>query len=264
MVPDPRDVEDEELVAHVLLEGADDKTWSNYGLEDIVLDTIVEDETDEFFCSVLDEYNRILLDDYPSDPEKSDPLDYEPRISTMQVANTPAPEVMRSSTTPVWPMGDRPRYESADTYCLSAYVTINGLQALALFDSGSTNISITPDFVRVARVPLVTLKNSVWVQLGCVGSRSSITYGAHVNLEYAIVREEVYVDIVNIERYNMIIGVPWMYRHGASLDFKHQSIVIDRQSMPVLSLGEEASTVSRRAARRRDRCKRIASTSSTG
>lgn len=174
-----------------------------------------------------------------------------------------APEVERASTRVVWPEGQRPRYPIADTYCMSAYVKVNGLEALALFDTGSTGVSMTPDFARVARIPLITLTNPLRIQLGCVGSRSSINFGAFVNVEYGPIKEELYVDVVNLERYDMIIGCPWLYRHGAVLDFEHRTIRIRHQPLEILSPGEEAAAVSRRVARRRDRAERRSAASTT-
>lgn len=203
-----------------------------------------------------------------SDSDDGEPMDIDDYIETEDVLlfaqQIPAaPEVERSATRVVWPEGERPRYPLPDTYCLSAYVTINGLQALALFDSGSTGVSLTPDFARVARVPLITLTNPLRIQLGCVGSRSAINFGATVDVEYGPIREQLYVDIVNVERYDMIIGVPWLYRHDAVLDFTNRTIQIRGQPLDVLSPGEEAAAVVRRAARKRERLERRTASSNT-
>lgn len=123
---------------------------------------------------------------------------------------------------------------------------------LALFNSGSTDVSLTPDFARVAQVPLITLTNPLRIQLGCVGSRSSINFGATVDVEYGPIWEQLYVDIVNVERYDIIIGVPWLYRHNAVLDFTNCTIQIRGQPLDVLSPEEEAAAVVWRAARKRE------------
>ncbi|KAI0057642.1 hypothetical protein BV25DRAFT_1769138, partial [Artomyces pyxidatus] len=123
---------------------------------------------------------------------------------------------------------------------LSAYVEVNGLKAYTLFDSGSTTVSITPDFARVSKIPLIQLENPVVLQLGCVGSRSKINFGANVNLKFGPVDAPTYVDIVNIDRYDMIIGTPFLRKHGVNLDFEHQVVRIRGAPIPVLSEGEES------------------------
>ncbi|KAA1478296.1 hypothetical protein DENSPDRAFT_759846, partial [Dentipellis sp. KUC8613] len=67
---------------------------------------------------------------------------------------------------------------------LSAYVTVHGFKVLALFDSGSTSESVTPDVARVAKLPLIELENPATLQLGCIGSKSKINHGAEVRVEF--------------------------------------------------------------------------------
>ncbi|EPS93045.1 hypothetical protein FOMPIDRAFT_1136897 [Fomitopsis schrenkii] len=88
--------------------------------------------------------------------------------------------------------------------CLTAYITINGLSALVLLDSGSTTDSLSPDFARVARVPVLELENPAVLQLGCVGSRSRISHGTTVPMMWGAFSGEVYFDIVNLDRYDAI------------------------------------------------------------
>jgi hypothetical protein len=72
----------------------------------------------------------------------------------------------------VRPMGtmDRPERTDGKDLCLAAYVTINGVKAYMLFDSGSTTDALSPDFARVANVPLYRLVKPATLQLGCSGS----------------------------------------------------------------------------------------------
>ncbi|KAI0045606.1 hypothetical protein FA95DRAFT_1463245, partial [Auriscalpium vulgare] len=109
---------------------------------------------------------------------------------------------------------------------LAAYVEVNGVKAYALFDTGSTTVSVTPDFARVSRIPLTALDNLVTLQLGCVGSRSKINFGASVRISVGPVNDLQYVDVVNIDRYDMIVGTPFMYRFGVCLDFARRSVTV--------------------------------------
>ena len=60
---------------------------------------------------------------------------------------------------------------------LLAKMNINGLMAVAMFDSGSTADAVSPEFAHVANLKVFTLEEPVPIQLGCKGSRSKIIYG---------------------------------------------------------------------------------------
>jgi hypothetical protein len=94
---------------------------------------------------------------------------------------------------------------------MAALVKVNGIEAYALLDTGSTTVSITHDFACVAKLSVIQLENPVPLQLGTVGSRSIINYGARTRLELGPVSEDdAYLDVINIDQYNMIIGTPFM------------------------------------------------------
>ncbi|KAI0047221.1 hypothetical protein FA95DRAFT_1492812 [Auriscalpium vulgare] len=129
---------------------------------------------------------------------------------------------------------------------MAAYVTVNGVKAYALFDTGSTTVSVTPDFARVSRIPLTVLDNPVTLQLGCVGSRSKINFGASVQIEVGSVRELQYVDVVNTDRYDMIVGTPFMYRFGVCLDFGRRAISIQGELLELLPDSDQLASARRR------------------
>ena len=54
--------------------------------------------------------------------------------------------------------------------CLAAYITINGVKAYTLCDSGSTPDLMSPDFAQVTKVSTFQLDNPVPIQLGCISS----------------------------------------------------------------------------------------------
>ena len=60
-----------------------------------------------------------------------------------------------------------PEQEDGEDLCFTGYVTINGVKAYTLFDSGSTTDAISPDFARVSNVPILRLEKPATLQLGC-------------------------------------------------------------------------------------------------
>jgi hypothetical protein len=128
----------------------------------------------------------------------------------------------------------RPIYPDQDRLCLATWVEINGLKAWTLWDSGSTTTGITPAFAEVAQVPVDELEDPHVLQLGTVGSRSMIKYGADVTLNIEGEKTSTYVDIANFDRYEMIIGTPFMIKHKVILDFGNKEVIIRGKRIPAI------------------------------
>ena len=83
---------------------------------------------------------------------------------------------------------------------MAALVKLNGLEAYALLDSGSTTISVTHDFACVAKLNVQQLENPIALQLGMVGSCPMINFGAKTHIEFGLINEaDAYIDVVNID-----------------------------------------------------------------
>ncbi|KAJ6464214.1 hypothetical protein DFH09DRAFT_1346924 [Mycena vulgaris] len=145
----------------------------------------------------------------------------------------------------------RPARTKAENFCLTAYVNINGVDAFTLFDSGCTTEACSPDFCRVAGIKVFPIKSAITLQLGTAGSRSKINHGTIAPVKYDALATEEYWDIVNLDRFDAIVGTKYMRKHGISLDFEYNTIRIRGQPSTTLSEKEESSEVERRNAARR-------------
>ncbi|RDX40236.1 hypothetical protein OH76DRAFT_1366520 [Lentinus brumalis] len=144
--------------------------------------------------------------------------------------------VRRKATTPVTVQPYRdPQLHST----LCALVNINGTDAYTLFDTGSTTDSITPEFAHISRAPKIVLEEQVILQLGCSGSRSKINYGTRVPVKVGPVSELVYFDIVNLDRYDCVIGTPFMTQYGVVLDMHNRQIVVNGTVIPAFTVEED-------------------------
>ena len=121
-----------------------------------------------------------------------------------------------------------------------------------LFDSGSTTDSLSPDFVRVANIKPFELEDPVVLQLGCVGSRSRISYGVKTPIAIGKIADELYFDVVNLDRYDAVLGTPFLRKYGASLDFANNGVIIRGELIPALTIKEEETARRRPAAPRRN------------
>ena len=82
------------------------------------------------------------------------------------------------------------------------------------------------------------LQNPVLLQLGTVGSSSMINFRAKARLELGPACEDnAYIDVINIDRYDMIVGTPFMRRHGLALNFERDDLTIRGVVIPTLSSG---------------------------
>ena len=128
----------------------------------------------------------------------------------------------------------RPPTSPEEKECLATWVRVNGLMAWALWDSGSTTTGITPSFAEIAKVPVDTLEDPHILQLGTIGSRSTIKYGADVDIEINDLETKTYVDIANFDRYDMIIGTPFLRKNKVILDFIKNVVIINGKESPAV------------------------------
>ena len=80
----------------------------------------------------------------------------------------------------------RPTVPSNVKECLATFTKVGGQEAWMLWDSGSSTTGITPSFVDVAKITVFPLKNPYVLQLGMIGSRASVNFGAMVDVAMRI------------------------------------------------------------------------------
>ena len=90
------------------------------------------------------------------------------------------------------------------------------------------------------------LDQPIPLQLGCVGSRSVIHYGTYCNVSLGDQWKRCYFDVLNVDRYDVIFGVPWLTENGVTLDFAKREIRVAGIPIPTLTVGEEATLVNER------------------
>jgi Retroviral aspartyl protease len=114
---------------------------------------------------------------------------------------------------------------NSDHRYMATLIKVNGLEAYTLPDSGSTIVSITHNFACVAKLNIMQLENPIALQLGMVGSQSVINFGSRTLLELRLIKDDnIYLDMVNIDCYNMIIGTLFIWKHRLMLDFSQNKL----------------------------------------
>ena len=154
------------------------------------------------------------------------------------------PLVVRKSTEPK----PRPPRSISNVRLLVAKMSINELEAVVMLDSGSTTDALSPEFARVANLKIYALTEPVTVRLGTRGSRSSIVYGTDALVRYESINDRHYFDIVNVDKYDAIIGLVFMRRFGIVLDPVTDRVIVNGSSYPTLSEREEREAIVHRYA----------------
>ncbi len=131
----------------------------------------------------------------------------------------------------------QPDRTPASQHCLNALLTVNGMEALTLFDTGSTLDSICSDFALSANISSFKLERALDVQLGMKGSHSRVTAGAWVNISVLGTHFPLrFVDVSNIDKYQLILGTPFFRDHNAKIDFSNNTITVGQTIIQCLPL----------------------------
>ncbi|TCD60760.1 hypothetical protein EIP91_009541 [Steccherinum ochraceum] len=149
-------------------------------------------------------------------------------------AKSPGPESERDPR--------RPRKRGR---CMTCKIMIDGHEALALWDTGSTMEAVNAAFIAAHGIKAFELLKVLQFQMGCSGSRGKINYGCNVKLGLGSRTEDVYFDVINLDHYDVVLGVGFLTQVGAILNFKDGFIQIDEEIFRPLPPPEPVEKTSR-------------------
>ncbi|KAF8218887.1 hypothetical protein L208DRAFT_1185467, partial [Tricholoma matsutake] len=116
---------------------------------------------------------------------------------------------------------------------------LHELEAFVLLDSGCTSDSIAPEFAMSANLKAHELEEPVPLQLGTVGSHSKINFGLFTDFEIGEIKNTHHFDVVNIDRYDAILGTVFMRKHGIVLDFERDKVRVDDLNNVLFAICED-------------------------
>ncbi|KAI0037684.1 hypothetical protein FA95DRAFT_1506691 [Auriscalpium vulgare] len=93
---------------------------------------------------------------------------------------------------------------------IAANLRVGGVDMYVLFDSGSTTNGVSHEAAHIAKLDVFQLKEPMTLQLGCVGSRSRVNFGTRSSVSMGNRNFPCFLDIVNIEHYDVILGTPFL------------------------------------------------------
>jgi hypothetical protein len=95
-----------------------------------------------------------------------------------------------------------------------------------LLNLGCTTDMLSAQFAEVVKVQLLKLAEPVQLQMVCISSCSTINYGGKPTIELGDIHKERYFNIVNIDKYNAVLGTPFLHSHKVMLNFENEGAVI--------------------------------------
>jgi hypothetical protein len=114
----------------------------------------------------------------------------------------------------------RPVLNIKDVSPVSGYIKIGDVYCHTLIDTGCEGDMLTPDTVVVEGSEPFQLDSPIPLQLATVGGKSSINSGIFLPVEHRKVLNETYFDIVNLDYYDAVLGIPYCREHGIIIDPK--------------------------------------------
>ena len=68
------------------------------------------------------------------------------------------------------------------------------------------------------------------MHLAVRGSRAKINFGCRATLEYQLIKENRYFDVINLLNYDIILGTPFLFQHRVSFGFNPTAVAIGSAS----------------------------------
>src|SRR6266481_4023222 len=119
----------------------------------------------------------------------------------------------------------RPSWARDSNQTLSGYWEVNGTKAHCLLDSRCEGVIISPNYTQATGIKTFKLEHPIGLQLACIGSKSTLNYGAHSSIAFSTKCVNEYFNVINIDHYNVILGTPFLRRLGITLDFSGQGVI---------------------------------------
>jgi len=135
-------------------------------------------------------------------------------------------------------------------------VRINDKPCRALLDSGSLSDFASTTLVDQLQLPLDILDKPLNLQLAVSGSRSKVKATTSPQLSYQHICERRTLDVANLDSYDLILGMPFLFQHKILLGFNPSQVTVQSNaSLPIQ--GTQTIVLESRAAEiqadRRDR-----------
>ena len=115
---------------------------------------------------------------------------------------------------------DGPKRNFKNPGVIEGYIRIGEIRAHVLLDCGSTLDMISANYAASSKLDMFQLKKPVKLQMATTGSKSTINFGTRAEIRIGEFSQKRYFDVVNLDRYNAILGTPFLKDNEVMLNFK--------------------------------------------
>jgi hypothetical protein len=124
---------------------------------------------------------------------------------------------------------------------LTAIIKVNGTDAYTCWDTGSELDAITPDFTRATEMDHLTKAEPLDIRLATKGSGSATSYETRPELNFGNLKVCHGLDIVNLDRYDVLLGSPFCNKYQVSLNYGDRTVRFGDTVIKALSKEEETT-----------------------
>ena len=104
----------------------------------------------------------------------------------------------------------------------------------ALVDSGSLGDFISSTVVDQLKLKCTILDKPLGLQLVVQGSRSKINSFINMTYSYQNIKDSQRFDVANLNDYDLILGMPWIYQHQVCIGLNPARIVVgSNEPLPI-------------------------------
>jgi len=99
-----------------------------------------------------------------------------------------------------------------------------------LLDSGMTGLVMSLEFVRKKRFKLKKIENSIYVRNVDVtfNKEEPIENTVEVNIYYQGHRERTEINVIEGQKWSVILGIPWLAWYNPKIDWKTEEVKMTR------------------------------------
>ena len=113
-------------------------------------------------------------------------------------------------------------------------VKMNGCNVCALIDCGSQGDFVSTNLTQSLKLQKQPPDELIPLTMAVAGSQSMINYTANVRLQYQDIDKTQCFDICNVDRCNVVLGLPVLCEHQVFLGFSLLSVAIgSAESKPI-------------------------------
>ena len=113
---------------------------------------------------------------------------------------------------------------------LESVDTQEGITVEALLDSGAIGLVMSLEFTRKQEFKLKKIEKPIYMRNidGSFNKEELIEYMIEVNIYYQGHRERTEINVIDRQKWSVILGMPWLACHNPEIDWKTGEVKITR------------------------------------